>query len=168
MGRGLETIHSTVCSSASIKIMLASHASCTSPRRWHRRVRRDPSQSSPQNFDAALSIHSLIIASMAATVTPCINLSIRQRPQLSTAEQAIWGHAAATTLSQNILLSPLGLREADNKLNIDHVSKCRDQIKARILDNQKTRRLPWPVLVGIFGLNRLLALQYATFSLVYP
>ncbi len=51
--------------------------------------------------------------------------------------------------------------------HVDHVSKCRDQIKARILDNQRTRRKPWPVLVGIFRLGRLLALQSAKFSLVY-
>jgi tetratricopeptide (TPR) repeat protein len=121
----------------------------------------------------SLITHHRIDGNDSHSMHSLVHTWVRQRPQMSTAEQAIWSHAAATMLSQNILLPPLGLREADIKLRIDlmphvdHVSKCRDQIKARILDNQRTRRKPWPVLVGIFRLGRLLALQYAKFSLVY-
>jgi len=121
----------------------------------------------------SLNTHHRIDGKDSYSMHSLVHTWVRQRPQMSTAEQAIWSHAAATMLSQNILLPPLGLREADIKLRIDlmphvdHVSKCRDQIKARILDNQRTRRKPWPVLVGIFRLDRLLALQYAKFSLVY-
>jgi len=121
----------------------------------------------------SLVTHHRIDGNDSYSMHSLVHTWVRQRPQMSTAEQAIWSHAAATMLSQNILLPPLGLREADIKLRIDlmphvdHVSKCRDQIKARILDNQRTRRKPWPVLVGIFRLGRLLALQSAKFSLVY-
>jgi len=121
----------------------------------------------------SLITHHRIDGNDSYSMHSLVHTWVRQRPQMSTAEQATWSHAAATMLSQNILLPPLGLREADIKLRIDlmphvdHVSKCRDQIKARILDNQRTRRKPWPVLVGIFRLDRLLALQYAKFSLVY-
>lgn len=121
----------------------------------------------------SLITHHRIDGNDSYSMHSLVHTWVRQRPQMSTAEQAIWSHAAATMLSQNILLPPLGLREADIKRRIDlmphvdHVSKCRDQIKARILDNQRTRRKPWPVLVGIFRLGRLLALQSAKFSLVY-
>ena len=104
---------------------------------------------------------------------PLVQTWVRQRPQMSNAEQAIWCQAAATMLSHNILLPPLGTRDTDIKLRIDlmphvdHVLKCRGQIKTRIIENQRPRRRRWPVFVANWALSGSQALQYAKFSLVY-
>jgi hypothetical protein len=47
---------------------------------------------------------------------PLIYTWVRERPEMSTAEQACRCHVAATTLAQAILLPPLGSAEVDEDL----------------------------------------------------
>ena len=102
---------------------------------------------------------------------PLIHTWVRERPEMSTAEQACWCHAAATTLAQAMLLPPLGSAEADEDLrrsllpHIDHVQRCQQALRERIQDNQTRRRRPWPLLQP--KLDRVQALQLAKFCLVY-
>jgi tetratricopeptide (TPR) repeat protein len=96
---------------------------------------------------------------------------VRERPETSTAEQAVWCHAAATTLTQCILLPPLANTEAGEDFrrdllpHVDHVRRCQQKIQTRILSNQKRRRRPWPVLRP--QLDRSQTLQLAKFGFIY-
>lgn len=105
------------------------------------------------------------------SIHPLVHTWVRKRPQMSTAEQAVWCQSAATTLTQCILLPPLGATELDEDLrrdlvsHVDHVRKCQEEIRSRIAENQKTRNRLWPVSVPRF--DRGQALQYAKFSLIY-
>lgn len=93
---------------------------------------------------------------------------VRERPETSTAEQAVWCHAAATTLTQCILLPPLANTEADEDFrrdlmpHVDHVRRSQQKIQNRILSNQKRRWRPWPVLQ-----SQLDTLQLAKFGFIY-
>jgi tetratricopeptide (TPR) repeat protein len=107
------------------------------------------------------------------SIHPLVHTWIRERPQISTGEQAIWCQAATTTLTQCILL-PVGklastdedeMLRRDILLHVMHVQKCQEEIRARIVNNQKTRKSMWPVLQPKF--TRRKALQYAKFSIVY-
>lgn len=102
---------------------------------------------------------------------PLVHTWVRERPQMSTGEQAMWCEAASTVLAQSILLPPLGSTEADEAQRKDllphviHVQKYQGEIRGRIDENRKTRRRPWPVIES--GLDRRQALRLAKFSLVY-
>ncbi|KAA6413838.1 MAG: hypothetical protein FRX48_02200 [Lasallia pustulata] len=102
---------------------------------------------------------------------PLVHTWVRDRPKMSTPEQAIWCQAAATTLAQSILLPPLGSSEADEDLrrdllpHVEHVQRCQKAVSQLIKENQKQRKRPWPVLGPRFG--RPEALRLAKFSLVY-
>jgi hypothetical protein len=102
---------------------------------------------------------------------PLVHTWTRERPQMSTGEQAIWCEAATTTLTQCILLSPLGITESAEHLlrdllpHVIHAQNRQEDIRARIAENLKKRKRPWPVFTTRFG--RRQALQLAKFSLVY-
>jgi tetratricopeptide (TPR) repeat protein len=126
--------------------------------------------------DALKELHQMSLityndANDGYSMHPLIHTWVRERPEMSTAEQASWCHAAATTLAQAILLPPLGSTEADEDLrrdllpHIDHVQRCQHALRERIQDNQLRRRRLWPPLQP--QLDRLQALQLAKFSLVY-
>ncbi|MCJ1462094.1 hypothetical protein MMC07_000694 [Pseudocyphellaria aurata] len=105
------------------------------------------------------------------SIHPLVHTWARKRPQMHTADQAVWCQVAATILTQCILLPPLGDTELDVDIrrdlvsHVDHVQKCQEEIKSIIAKNQKSRRRLWPVYVP--GFDRGQALQYAKFSLVY-
>lgn len=105
------------------------------------------------------------------SIHPLVHTWARKRPRMSATEQAVWCQAAATTLSQCILLPPLGATEFDEDLrrdlvsHVDHVKKCDEEIRTRIAENQKSRYKLWPVCTPRFHQGK--ALQYAKFSLVY-
>ena len=86
-------------------------------------------------------------------------------------DQAVWCQATATILSQAILLPPLGDKEYDEILrrdllpHVSHVPSNDYMIRARFLENQKSRRRIWPVLQP--RLNRAQAMQLVKFSLVH-
>ncbi|MCJ1366415.1 hypothetical protein MMC16_005543 [Acarospora aff. strigata] len=90
---------------------------------------------------------------------------------MSTGEQAIWCQAAITTLVQCILLPPLSSEQADQGLlrdllpHVVHVRNRQSQIRARIEENKKLSKRPWPALSPRF--DRRQALESAKFSLVY-
>ncbi|KAK8062506.1 hypothetical protein PG997_014603 [Apiospora hydei] len=122
-------------------------------------------QMSLLDYDAAddsYSMHSLI------------HVWVRERPQMSLAEQAVWCQAAGTVLSQAVILPPLGTRESDEDLRRDilpHVHHVQAQ-EARIREqSDRNRHLSarwwrfWPVVAG--GTTRSQIAQRAKFSLVY-
>lgn len=105
---------------------------------------------------------------------PLVSTWVRERPQMSTAEQAVWCQAAATVLAQSILLPPLGTTEFDEDLrrdllpHVDHAQKRQSEIQTRFSSNQKSRSVYkrlWPVPAPRF--DRGQAVQLAKFSLIY-
>lgn len=102
---------------------------------------------------------------------PLIHTWVRERPEMSNAEQAIWCQAASSTLAQSILLPPLDKIESAQSLrrhlllHVSHVQKCRESVKLKLMDNQKSRKRFWKPLAPIF--SRQLALEFGKFSLVY-
>ncbi|KAL8955728.1 MAG: hypothetical protein Q9193_006526, partial [Seirophora villosa] len=109
-------------------------------------------------------------ASDSYSMHPLVHIWMRERPE-SIAEQAVWCQAAATTLTQAILLPPLANTEADEDFrrdllpHVDHVRKCDETIRQRIASNQQRRRRPWPVFRP--QLDRPRILQLAKFGFVY-
>lgn len=102
---------------------------------------------------------------------PLVHTWVRERPKMSTPEQAIWCQAAATTLAQSILLPPLGSSEADEDLrrdllpHVEHVQRCQKAVSEQISEKRRQRKRPWPALEPSFG--RPEAIRLAKFSLVY-
>lgn len=102
---------------------------------------------------------------------PAVHLWVRERPEMTIADQAVWCQVTATILTQAILLPPLGDKEEDEILRRDllphvrHVQKNEHVIRARFLENLESRRRMWPVLQP--RLDRERALQLVKFSLVY-
>lgn len=102
---------------------------------------------------------------------PLIHTWVRERPEMSNAEQALWCQAASSTLAQSILLPPLDIIESAEALrrhllpHVSHVQNCRESIRLKLKDNQKLRKRFWRPLAPIF--SRQLALEYGKFSLVY-
>ncbi|KAI9811231.1 MAG: hypothetical protein M1827_005563 [Pycnora praestabilis] len=102
---------------------------------------------------------------------PLIHTWVRERPEMSNAEQAMWCQAASSTLAQSILLPPLDLIESAEALrrhllpHVSHVQMCRESIKLKLIDNQKSRNRFWRPLAPT--LSRQLALEFGKFSLVY-
>lgn len=81
---------------------------------------------------------------------PVVHAWARERPELSTMEQAIWCQAATTTLAQCILLPPLANTEEDERFrrdllpHVDHVRERQQEIEETITRNRiKSRRSIW-------------------------
>ncbi|KAL8775872.1 MAG: hypothetical protein Q9194_003555 [Teloschistes cf. exilis] len=102
---------------------------------------------------------------------PLIHKWVRERPQMSTGEQALWCQAASTTLSRSILFPPLDETTSAVSLrrhlvpHISHVLKCAKGIDDMLIENQKARRSTWFMTRSGFG--RLQAIEWAKFSLIY-
>lgn len=105
---------------------------------------------------------------------PLVHRWARQRPAMSTKEQAVWSQAAASTLAHAILLPPLGDTEADELFrrdilpHIDHVRSCQEALKQSILKNRQRRWpkfLDWPGIGPKF--SRAQVVVFAKYSLVY-
>ncbi|KAK8029848.1 TPR-like protein [Apiospora rasikravindrae] len=122
-------------------------------------------QMSLLEYDAAedsYSMHSLI------------HVWVRERPQMSLAEQAVWCQAAGTVLAQAVILPPLGTRESDEDLRRDilpHVHHVQAQEQRIREQGDRNRQLSarwwrfWPVVSG--GTTRSQIAQRAKFSLVW-
>ncbi|KAL9601247.1 MAG: hypothetical protein Q9219_002652 [cf. Caloplaca sp. 3 TL-2023] len=113
-------------------------------------------------------------ATESYSMHPLIHTWVRERPQMSTSEQALWCQAATTALSRSILLPPLDSLASAESLrrhllpHISHVLKYQQSINGVLLENQKARAAlkgPWSVLKHDFG--RMQALESAKFSLIY-
>ena len=115
--------------------------------------------------------HRLTAGEEAYSMHPLVHQWVRERPQMTTAEQAFWCQAAATTLAQSILLEPLGFSEHDEDLrrdilpHIDHVRRLRREIRARINLNVRNRRIT--LLNHDVGYDLSMARQCFKFSRVY-
>jgi tetratricopeptide (TPR) repeat protein len=105
---------------------------------------------------------------------PLVHKWARERPEMTTSEQAVWSEAAATTLAHSIVLPPLGDTEADEIFrrdilpHIDHARKCQEAIRDRISEKRKERRhgwLQWPGAESRFDRDK--AVLYAKYSIVY-
>jgi tetratricopeptide (TPR) repeat protein len=105
---------------------------------------------------------------------PLVHRWARERPGMSTSEQAVWSHIAATTLAHSILLPPLGDTEAEELFrrdilpHIDNVRSCQEAIGRKIMENRKRRwwgLVQWPGPAS--GFDRTQALLYAKFSVVF-
>lgn len=102
---------------------------------------------------------------------PLIHTWVRERPEMSNAEQALWCQIASSTLAQSILLPPLDIVESAEALrrhllpHVSHVQNCRESIRLKLIDNQKSKKHFWRPLAPIF--SRQLAIEFAKFSLVY-
>ena len=100
-----------------------------------------------------------------------VHLWLRERPEMTVGDQAVWCHATATILTRAILIPPLGDKEEDEILRRDllpHVRQIQQneqKIRARFLEHQLSRRRLWPVLQPRLDRNR--AVQLMKFSLVY-
>ncbi|KXG49652.1 Tetratricopeptide-like helical [Penicillium griseofulvum] len=107
---------------------------------------------------------------------PLVHTWVRQRPETSTAEQAVWCQAAVTILAQSIFFqAPRAYTAQDEKSkrqiypHVENVRKLQADIKRRFEENQRAPHWPWPLslLTPQSGFGRLQATEYAKFSLVY-
>lgn len=103
---------------------------------------------------------------------PLIHIWSRCRPEMKLREQAVWCHAAATTLTHCVLLPPLGTTESDVRLrlqlisHVTHVLRCQNDIDLKFEEQRRKRNKLWP-LFGKHKFNRTDAHMYAKFSMVY-
>ncbi|KAL8995820.1 MAG: hypothetical protein Q9188_006721 [Gyalolechia gomerana] len=110
-------------------------------------------------------------ATESYSMHPLIHTWVRERPQMSTSEQALWCQAATTALARCILLPPLDAISSSESLrrhllpHISHALKYQNNIATALSDNQKARKTPWLVLRHKFG--RAQAIESAKFSLIY-
>lgn len=83
---------------------------------------------------------------------PAVHLWVRERPEMTIGDQAVWCQVAATILTQAILPPPLGNKEYDEILrrdllpHVSHVQSNERKIRARFTANQGSRSRLWPVL----------------------
>jgi hypothetical protein len=103
---------------------------------------------------------------------PLVHKWVRERPNMSTSQQALWCQVAANTLARSILLPPLGDTEDERRTrrellpHINHVRTCRELIFHRMEENRASRRNKlWPVLNR--GFSRHDANELARFSRIY-
>ncbi|KAG9231001.1 hypothetical protein BJ875DRAFT_470717 [Amylocarpus encephaloides] len=105
---------------------------------------------------------------------PLVHTWVRERPEMSTRDQAIWCEAATSTISRCILLPPLSNTveshaELPRKVlpHLIAIAKCQERIREDFRHNSKTMRRPWPRLLRDEGLTMMQALRTARASLVY-
>jgi len=107
---------------------------------------------------------------------PLVHTWVRERPQTSTGEQAIWCQAAATTLTLCLFFRPPPeYASSDENLRIsifphvENVRRAQRVIRERITENQKTRKRSWLVswLAPPMLSSEIQPLEWSKFSLVY-
>jgi tetratricopeptide (TPR) repeat protein len=105
---------------------------------------------------------------------PLVHTWVRERPQMTTRDQAVWCEAALTTITRCILLPPLSNSveshaDLPRKLlpHLLTVEKREQRIRAEFVNNQKTLWRPWPPALKAGGIHAKKSLQMARFSLVY-
>ncbi|KAK0630686.1 hypothetical protein B0T17DRAFT_487610, partial [Bombardia bombarda] len=106
---------------------------------------------------------------------PLVHRWVRERPQMTISQQALWCQVATTTLSSSIVIPPLGDTEYERHLrmgllpHINHVRDCQEIIKTRLGENRVMRKSIlsafWSPIDTSFG--RLQAVEAARFSRVY-
>ncbi len=104
---------------------------------------------------------------------PLVHMWVRERPQMSTGEQAVWCQAATTTLAQAISIPSESSSSTKEDaalqrgllLHVIHLRACQAEIRGKIVKNQKVRKRPWPALAPRFDQRQ--AIESAKFSFVY-
>ena len=121
-----------------------------------------------------LSLVTYHEASDSYSMHPLVHTWVRERPQMTTTDQAVWCEAALATISRCILLPPLSssVQSQTDLLRklLPHLSaaeKRQERIQADFLDNQKTLWRPWPPALKPSGVHPKKALQLTKSSLVY-
>ena len=100
-----------------------------------------------------------------------VHLWVRQRPEMTLIEQAVWCQMTATILSRAILLPPLGDTEEDEIFRRDllphvrHIQQVERTIQTSFAKNRESRRKLLPFLQPPVTSDRLV--QLVKFSLVY-
>ena len=119
--------------------------------------------------DMSLIIHHKLNNSYS--IHPLVHVCIRERPEMKTAEQALWCGVAATALAQCILLPPLRMEEADEDLrrdllpHVDHVHVLQNEVFKQLEESQPRRLLLWNPIRPCTDRKRIY--QMARYSLVY-
>ena len=123
---------------------------------------------------AELSQRSLIMFHAdkdSYSLHPIVHTWVRERREMSTGDQAIWCQAAATVISQSIMLPPLANKTADEDFRKDllphllFVRRCEAEIAEQYAKNQAERNslraIPKPLM------SRGKGLSMAKYSFVY-
>lgn len=107
---------------------------------------------------------------------PLVHTWVRQRPETSTAEQAIWCQAAATVLAQSVFFQAPRAHTAQDEMSkrqiyphVENVRRFQGEIRKRFEENQRVLHWPWTWkwLTPRPSFGSLQANEYAKFSLVY-
>lgn len=102
---------------------------------------------------------------------PLVHKWVRERPEMSASQQALWSQVTATILASSVLFPPLGDNENDRSMrrellpHILHVRSCQATIAHRLKENRGTRKSIWPGIAPSWGRHQ--ALEAARFSVVY-
>ncbi|KAJ8122696.1 hypothetical protein ONZ43_g1168 [Nemania bipapillata] len=102
---------------------------------------------------------------------PLVHKWVRERPEMSASQQALWSQVTGAILASSILFPPLGDNEDDRIMrrellpHILHVRTCQATITDRLKENRGTRKSVWPTITPRWG--RREALEAARFSFVY-
>jgi hypothetical protein len=106
------------------------------------------------------------------SIHPLVHTYVRERPDMKLGEQALWCQAAASTLTQAVILPPHGSSEKEEEMRrnlLPHINKVREHqmdINMKIAENRKHRNyLRGPTIKSGFGQRQ--ALEFAKFSRVY-
>ena len=125
---------------------------------------------------AELSQRSLIMyyaEKDSYSIHPIVHTWARERLEMKTADQAIWCKAAATIISQSILLPPLAASIADENFRrelLPHILAIRtheQEIGYQFKKNMAERRSLVPFFQPRPFMNRTTALSMAKYSLVF-
>lgn len=107
---------------------------------------------------------------------PLVHTWVRERPQTSTGEQALWCQIASTTLASCLFFEPpTAYARSDEKLrrevfpHVENVRKAQQTIRESIKGNQASRKNPWLAfwLAPLVSSVEIQPLEWAKFSLVY-
>ena len=104
---------------------------------------------------------------------PLIHRWVRERPEMSLGERALWCQAAVTILNQCIPLPPLDGEDSDITFrrqllpHLDAVRKYQKELQLGLWKMQEQRILPSLFLLGTPSIDRVKANQYARFSRLY-
>ncbi|KAL8731007.1 MAG: hypothetical protein Q9166_003658 [cf. Caloplaca sp. 2 TL-2023] len=104
---------------------------------------------------------------------PLVHRWVRERPQMSLGERALWCQAAIVMLNQCIPLPPLCGGEPEVAFrrqllpHVDAVGKFQREIQHGLEDNQRSRKLSSILLLRHRTIDRAKAQQYARFSRLY-
>ncbi|KAL8658742.1 MAG: hypothetical protein Q9226_000813 [Calogaya cf. arnoldii] len=104
---------------------------------------------------------------------PLVHRWVRERPQMSLGERALWCQATITMLNQCIPLPPLGGKESEVAFrrqllpHVDAVRKFQQEIELALAEKLKLRTLSSIFLPRQHTMDRAKAQQYARFSRLY-